>query len=352
MDHQIASVKPNGMVTWFSSSTFVSSCLVRVRYFPFDKQYCRLIIASWAFDNSSIRLKASGYGGLTAGFIENGVWDLTSAEQEMQRIKWDCCEHGYEEIHYLLIFSRQSRYYVITVIVPSATLSMVSLLVFFMPPYSEEKVSLASSNLLAMLLFQELVSTSMPPIGTEFPLIGSFFVASIVINTISIFTSILTMYIHKKHSKPVPMWLKRLALLQTSSKQYEPSTTGNWVVRRLSGLNWAAGSISGAVTTQQTKVQRKGSNLLSYIYHEPTPPIGRIDEKEEAKLGETAVTDRAAVKNRKGHDKTEYSKDWQAVALKLNRLVAFLLTAGMVVTASVIVFLYINQREEDFPART
>ncbi|XP_041483606.1 neuronal acetylcholine receptor subunit alpha-9-like [Lytechinus variegatus] len=353
MDHNVAFVRPDGTVTWFSAAVLHSSCLVRVKYFPFDKQYCRLIVASWTYDNTSVTLIQNTENVRKKYFINNGVWDLSSIHKEYQILNWECCPNEWVEAHYLLLFTRQSRYYVITVIVPSTTLSLVSLLVFFMPPDSEEKVTLASSNLLAMLLFQELVSTSMPPIGNQFPLIGSFFVASIVINTFSIFTSIMIMYLHNKDDRPVPSWVQKLAMLKTASKQSQPvDTRPNWVKRRLSGFI-STSTISKAVHlhhTQDSSGQNAiGTNLISSRYLELSSVAGLKKKAQEDKMKDNA-TDEASELSKE--TKEEIVAQWQELSLKVNRIMAFLLTSSVITTALVITFLYIAQEEGDFPERT
>nr|XP_054754256.1 neuronal acetylcholine receptor subunit alpha-10-like [Lytechinus pictus] len=331
MDHHVAKVTSDGMVKWYSSAVLHSTCLVRPQYFPFDKQYCKVILASWAYDTSLVTIKDSSLEGpiLLQRFMSNGVWDLPSTEKENVLKNWGCCTNPYSEIHYLLIFKRQPAYYVITLIIPGSVLSMVSLLVFFMPPDSEEKVALASSNLLAMLLFQELVSTSMPPIGDQFPLIGSFFVASIVVSTFSILASLFIMYLHNKDNRPVPMWLQKLTRLTGSQHPKPVQSRPTWVNRRLSGLIC---TISKAAY-----------------------PIGH---RHETFLGESAdVGDRQKpLKNentdnrssRQLETKDEIVAQWKKVAKKVNRATAFLLTILVVLSALVIIFKYIVQEEEDF----
>eukprot|EP00057_Strongylocentrotus_purpuratus_P012390 XP_011666864.1 PREDICTED: neuronal acetylcholine receptor subunit alpha-9-like [Strongylocentrotus purpuratus] len=352
MDHDVVIVRPDGMVTWYSSAMLYSSCLVRVRYFPFDRQYCRLILASWTHDNTSVTLKQKNETVRKEYFINNGVWDLTNIGKEYQVLKWECCPNPWIEAHYLLLFQRQSRYYVITVIVPSTTLSLVSLLVFFMPPDSEEKVTLASSNLLAMLLFQELVSTSMPPIGNQFPLIGSFFVASIVINTFSIFTSIMIMYLHNKDNRPVPTWLKKLAVLKTASNQSQPTDARpNWVERRLSGFICAS-TVSKAVQVRHAQDSGQnaiGTNQISSKYLTlSTVPETKI-KKQEDKANGNPNADGA---NPSQETKEDIIAQWQELSIKVNRIMGFLLTSSVMLTALVITFLYIAQEDGEFPART
>ncbi|XP_041453379.1 neuronal acetylcholine receptor subunit alpha-10-like [Lytechinus variegatus] len=326
MDHHVAKVTSDGMVEWFSSAVLHSTCLVRPQYFPFDKQYCKVILASWAYDTSLVTIKDSSPEGpiLLQHFMSNGVWDLPSIEKEQVLKNWTCCTNPYSEIHYLLIFKRQPAYYVITLIVPGSVLSMVSLLVFFMPPDSEEKVALASSNLLAMLLFQELVSTSMPPIGDQFPLIGSFFVASIVVSTFSILASLFIMHLHNKDNRPVPMWLQKL----TGSHYPKPvQSRPTWVNQRLSGL----------ICTVSKAVYPIGHRQETFLEESADIGDGQKPLKNEN-------TDNKSSRQLETKDETQ----WKKVALEVNRAIAFLLTILVALSALVIIFKYIVQEEEDF----
>ena len=75
-------------------------------------------------------------------------------------------EYPFAEIHYSIMFERMSRVYVISIIFPSILLSLSTLLIFVLPPESGEKISLGITNLLAMVVFQELVFSAMPPSGS------------------------------------------------------------------------------------------------------------------------------------------------------------------------------------------
>ena len=47
-------------------------------------------------------------------------------------------------------------------------------MVFFLPPECGEKLTLSITNLLAMVVFQQLIAETMPPTGDDSPIIGKF----------------------------------------------------------------------------------------------------------------------------------------------------------------------------------
>lgn len=71
-------------------------------------------------------------------------------------------------------FTGESAFFTKVVVVPSVLLTMLMALTFWSHPDSGEKVTLAISNLLAMILFQQLVADSMPPIGDTTSVLGEY----------------------------------------------------------------------------------------------------------------------------------------------------------------------------------
>lgn len=87
-------------------------------------------------------------------------------------ITYKCCPTPYVEIHYELVLARIGNFYVFSIWVPCGLLSILELTVFLMHPNSGEKVSLSVTNVLAFILFQQIVIESMPRSGDDSPIIG------------------------------------------------------------------------------------------------------------------------------------------------------------------------------------
>ena len=105
-------------------------------------------------------------------FLNNGVWKFISFKTRREVITYPCCPTPYYELVYTLIFRRDSSFYVAYLILPCVFLSALSLLVFYLPPDCGEKLTLSITNLLALVVFQQLIAETMPPSGEGSPIIG------------------------------------------------------------------------------------------------------------------------------------------------------------------------------------
>ncbi len=170
-----ASVRYDGQVTWYAPVILVSSCKVKELYFPFDIQHCDMGFGSWSHDSSQLTLVYPNDSDANQKvFTSNGVWNLNEVEVRLVKLKLECCEYPFMKIIYGLTLHRIPVFYIMNIVVPCILLSFLMLMVFCIPPESGEKISLGMSNLLAIILFQQLIAESMPPRGDEAPLIGNY----------------------------------------------------------------------------------------------------------------------------------------------------------------------------------
>jgi len=67
--------------------------------------------------------------------------------------------------------------------------------------------------LLTMVVFMDQLSQNTPPMSSNLPVIGKFFVASMVIISISMISTILCLNLHHSHrkdGKPMSRWVRRI----------------------------------------------------------------------------------------------------------------------------------------------
>ena len=81
--------------------------------------------------------------------------------------KYVCCPEPYPEIHYRLVFRRYPQFYIYYMILPCLFLSVLSCLVFYLPPDCGEKLTLSITNLLALVVFQQIIAKNVPPSADE-----------------------------------------------------------------------------------------------------------------------------------------------------------------------------------------
>ena len=111
---------------------------------------------------------------ISCRFLENGVWDLKDVTVYREIKRYVCCPEPYPELVFTLVLQRRSDFYLSYLILPCMFLSGLSLLVFYLPPECGEKLTLSITNLLALVVFQQLIAESMPPSGDDPPLIGEY----------------------------------------------------------------------------------------------------------------------------------------------------------------------------------
>ena len=85
-----------------------------------------------------------------------------------------CCPEPYPMIIFRLVFSRYSQFYISYMILPCVFLSVLSLLVFYLPPECGEKLTLSITNLLALVVFQQIIAENIPPSADDSPVIGKY----------------------------------------------------------------------------------------------------------------------------------------------------------------------------------
>lgn len=105
-------------------------------------------------------------------YIRNGVWDLTNFQATNKSILYECCPHPFDHVVYTLDLAREAAFFTTQIVMPSVFLSILMLISFWLHPDSGEKISLTVTNLLALILFQQLVAQFMPPTGEPRSIVG------------------------------------------------------------------------------------------------------------------------------------------------------------------------------------
>ncbi|VDM81175.1 unnamed protein product [Strongylus vulgaris] len=91
---------------------------------------------------------------------------------------YDCCPNPYPDISYFFAIKRNPSYYLFTLIIPSAFITIVTVIGFFTPHSSTgentEKVSLGVTALLSLAIILMMVSDKLPATSNSVPLLGKF----------------------------------------------------------------------------------------------------------------------------------------------------------------------------------
>ena len=168
-------VSNNGNVFWPPPAKFRSSCKIDITYFPFDDQICELKFGSWTYDGFQVDVTNRSYEVDLQNYVFSGEWELLDVLVKRTEVYYACCKEPYPDVRFTIIIRRKTLYYLFNIIFPCLWLTILSLLGFWLPPDSGEKITLGITVLLAFSVFMLLIAENMPATSEFVPLIGTCF---------------------------------------------------------------------------------------------------------------------------------------------------------------------------------
>ena len=123
-----------------------------------------------------------------------------------------CCPEPYPDITFTIHIRRKTLFYFNNLIVPCFLITALGLLTFVLPPATGERVTLVITTLLAMTVFMLMIAENTPTTSEVTPLIGKFFIASMVIIGLSLIATciVLNLYECNRSVDTVPPWLRHV----------------------------------------------------------------------------------------------------------------------------------------------
>ncbi|XP_072040024.1 neuronal acetylcholine receptor subunit alpha-7-like isoform X2 [Amphiura filiformis] len=223
-------------------------------------------------------------------------------------------ENTFPEVVYTILLRRRPLFHVFSFSLPCGLLSLLNLLAFILPTESGEKVSLGITNLLALVLFQQLIGDSLPPSSTDMPIISYYFTPMILIGCLSIVSGVLVAALyHQDKTNPVPQWLLNLTRvrpgvhLPTNTAHLQPE----W--QNVSDeVKKSPDSTENGIRRNNSTSNGHGISVLAYPVHE----------------------ERGVFTDDHLRSRIDYSSDWRKVASVIDKLI---LIFGVVITIAAII---------------
>ncbi|XP_038842901.1 neuronal acetylcholine receptor subunit alpha-7-like [Salvelinus namaycush] len=220
-------VNSSGFCEYLPPGIFSSACNVDVRWFPFDIQRCELKFGSWTFDGWLLDLQMQEAD--LSGYMSNGEWDLLGVPGDRHEIFYECCTEPYSDVTFVVTLRRRTLFYALNLLVPCVLISSLTLLLFILPARSGEKIGLGITILLSLTVFMLLVAEIMPATSDSIPLIGQYFVSTMVTVGMSVVATVVVLQYH--HHDPncgdMPQWVE-LVLLQWVPWFLRMKRPGEW----------------------------------------------------------------------------------------------------------------------------
>ncbi|XP_054152689.1 neuronal acetylcholine receptor subunit alpha-10-like [Oppia nitens] len=213
-----AIIEPSGNVFWPPPTKFRSTCQVDVTYFPFDDQTCKLKLGSWIYDGLQVDvLNRTGEIDMS-NYVPNGEWDLLEATIQRNVVRYPCCPEPFPDVTITLTIRRKILYYTYNVILPCMMLSVLTLLVFCIPPDSGEKIALGVTVLLAFSVFMLAISEKLPETSESIPLLGIYLTVVMAITSVSVIMTVIVLNFHYRGpvKRKIPDWIKYITKLSNN----------------------------------------------------------------------------------------------------------------------------------------
>ncbi len=221
-----ATIHNDGLVIWKPPAIYKSLCPINVEFFPFDEQLCTLKIGSWTYDGYAVDIKhkslppsSNDLDEVTMGidlgdYYDSTEWDLLAVPAKKYEKYYPCCSEPYPDIKFNITIRRKTLFYTVNLILPCVAICCVTLLVFYIPANSGEKITMGITILNSLNIFLLLVAEINPPTSLATPLIGKYLLFTMVLVTCSIIVTVFVLNIHFRSPSTHVMspWIRELFL--------------------------------------------------------------------------------------------------------------------------------------------
>ena len=123
-------VNAKGKVFWNPPGIYQTQCDITITFYPFDTQYCKIILKSVGYTLREMNLTVLSTGVETSSYEKNGEWDLLSTSAYRLEVNDVNDKETYPSIAVTFTLKRRPLYYGLNIILPTFVLSMLSVVVF------------------------------------------------------------------------------------------------------------------------------------------------------------------------------------------------------------------------------
>lgn len=210
-------VEYDGAVMWMPQAILRSNCPFSTTYFPFDAQMCRLKFGSWTYDGTQLDLEFFQDAQMMslANYLSATEWDIVDNFANKTEFFYDCCPNQpYPDLTFYIKIKRKVAFYTFILILPCALLSLLTLVIFWVPPESPAKLVLGMNVFVAFFVLLLLLAESTPKAAESVPLIGTYFCLSMIMITLSTILAVIVtnMFFRGVRINRAPAWLRKLMI--------------------------------------------------------------------------------------------------------------------------------------------
>ncbi|RUS81384.1 hypothetical protein EGW08_010856, partial [Elysia chlorotica] len=168
-------------------------------------------------------------GFITISFVNE--WDIIE-NQAVRNVKYyTCCPDPYPDLTFNLRLQRKTAFYTFILILPCTLLSLLTLVIFWVPPESPAKLQLGMSVFVAFFFLLLVLADFTPRAAASIPLIGAYFCLSMVMITLSTVLAcvVANMYFRGVRVNRAPTWMRAVNLKLAKVRLLENGLTSRSV---------------------------------------------------------------------------------------------------------------------------
>lgn len=145
-----------------------------------------------------------------SAYYASFIWDVMTVPARRHEKKYKCCVDIFPDVTFKITIRRKTLFYTVNLMIPCVAISFLTVLVFYLPSDSGEKITLCISILLSLTVFFLLLSELIPPTSLVIPLIGKYLLFTMILVTCSIIITIgvLNLHYRSQSTHSMPQWVK------------------------------------------------------------------------------------------------------------------------------------------------
>ena len=176
----------NGDIMWSNPAIFRFSCGLKLKYFPFDTQECKMKFSSWVYNNKLLYLKPYDDVSKQIDILESfshSEWEIENVNVLTYDESRPCCpKTSFSVNEYTIILKRYPHYYNISMGM-TISLVIVNFIIMLIKPNNISRTSTAVFIPLTILALQLTLADKIPIVG-YYTLMDYFFLTCFITSMI------------------------------------------------------------------------------------------------------------------------------------------------------------------------
>lgn len=334
-------IKYDGSVWYNFPSITETRCIVDVSYFPFDVQTCKLVFGSWAHHGNEIDFKYRYTTGDLSKTEKEVDFYVTQFPAERHVVYYNCCIEPYIDVTFYLKLERKPLFYVVHLLLPTLIVTIMAGLGFLLPAESGEKVSLETTVLLSLTVFQLVIADNLPS-AAAIPIIVVFYDLCLFLSAFACITAVLVLNVYYRDSnKIMPKYLKlvffkvigRLVCIHLNSKVTEDKNKMSKPIKK-----------TKTKVAPELMIENIGSTTELYRHSESDDHYNNNDRDSVISYIRTPEPGEHKCVSNTQQDYTIETNDWKNLAMILDRLSALIFVSIFVIGHLTIACQYYHSR--------